>query len=63
MNVREYSDMLFDMIEDGTVDPEIIAKDLIYWCSEDEIKKYMEVNGLLFEEEDEEDVDDLEKYM
>lgn len=46
-NVREYSDMLFDMIEEGIVDAEAIAKDLIYWCSEDDIKRYMEVNDLI----------------
>ena len=58
-NVREYSDMLFDMIEEGLVDAEYIAKDLIYWCSEDDIKKYMEVNDLVdYEDEDEEDLDE-----
>ena len=54
--VREYSDMLFDMIEDGSVDAKQIAEDLIYWCSEDDIKRYMQVNDLIWEEaEDDED--------
>lgn len=54
--VREYSDMLFDMIEEGMVDAKQIAEDLIYWCSEDDIKHYMKVNDLMFEEdEDDED--------
>lgn len=50
--VREYSDMLFDMIEDGVVDAKQIAEDLIYWCSEDDIKHYMKVNDLMFEEDE-----------
>ena len=57
VDVRHYSDMLFDMIEDGTVDPKVIAQDLIYWCSEDEIEHYMRVNDLMFEEDIEEELD------
>ena len=57
--VREYSDMLFDMIEEGMVDAKQIAEDLIYWCSEDDIKHYMKVNDLMFEEdEDDEDTEE-----
>lgn len=55
--VRYYSDMLFDMIEDGIVDAEYIAKDLIYWCSEDDIEHYMRVNDLLSDDEDD-DIDE-----
>lgn len=58
-NVREYSDMLFDMIEEGMVDAEEIAKDLIYWCSEDDIKRFMELRNLIWDEdEDDEDFDE-----
>ena len=49
-NVRQYSDMLFDMIEDGMVDAKAIAEDLIYWCSEDDIEHYMRVNDLLYDD-------------
>ena len=56
-NVREYSDQLFDMIEEGLVDAKEIAQDLIYWCSEDDIKRFMEVRDLIWNEEDE-DVDE-----
>lgn len=48
-DVRHYSDMLFDMIEEGAVDAADVAKDLIYWCSEDNIKRYMEVNMMTSE--------------
>lgn len=50
--VREYSDMLYDMIENGEVDAKNIAEDLIYWCSEDDIEKYMKVNELIFEDDE-----------
>ena len=51
-NTREYSDQLYDMIEDDIVDAKKIAKDLIYWCSEDDIEKYMRVNDLLLGDEE-----------
>lgn len=51
-DVRYYSDMLFDMIKEGVVNAVDIAKDLIYWCSEDAIKHYMRVNDLIIDEED-----------
>ena len=61
-DVRHYSDMLFDMIEEGSVDAAEIAKDLIYWCSEDSIKEYMRVNQLTSEFIDDEE-DDYEESL
>ena len=61
VNVRHYSDMLFDMIEEGMVDAENLAKDLIYWCSEDDIEHYMRVNDLLIEDDIDESVDLVSK--
>lgn len=58
VNVREYSDMLSDMIDDGVIDAKNLAKDLIYWCSEDDIRRYMEVNDLIIYD----DADD-EEYI
>lgn len=55
--VRYYSDTLYDMIENGIVDAKSIAQDLIYWCSEDDIKHYMRVNDLLSYDEDD-DIDE-----
>lgn len=51
-NVREYSDQLYDMIEDDVVDAKKIAEDLIYWCSEDDVKEFMRVNDLIFDNEE-----------
>ena len=37
-----------------------LAQDLIYWCSEDEIKRFMELRDydLFYEDEDEDDEDE-----
>jgi len=51
--MREYSNNLFDMLEEGLVDAKWLAEALIYWCSEDDIQRFMEVNDLIFEEEEE----------
>ena len=50
--VREYSDRLYDMLQDGVLDALNTACDLIYWCSEDDIQEYMRVNDLLYDEEE-----------
>lgn len=63
VNVREYTDMLFDMVEDGIVDAKEILQSLMYWCSEDDVKKFMQVNDLLWEPEEEEDEDYFEESM
>lgn len=47
---REYSEKLFDMVQDGIIDAKGLAKNLIYWLSEDDVKRYMEVTGLLDDE-------------
>lgn len=57
-DIRHYSDMLFDMIDEGAVDAAEIAKDLIYWCSEDDIKHYMRVNYLTSELMDDEEYEE-----
>lgn len=56
-DVRHYSNMLIDMIEDGYVDAEYIATALIKWCSEDDIERFMQVNDLISDDEDD-DIDE-----
>ena len=62
-DVRHYSDMLFDMIEDGMVDATHIAQDLIYWCSEDDIERYMQVNDLIWEDKEDDDEEIEEELL
>lgn len=53
--MREWSTKLVDLIEDGFFDKEALEKlavDLINWHEEEDVKRFMEVNGFvqLFEE-------------
>jgi len=56
-DVRKYSNMLVDLIDRELVDPKIL-QDLIYWYSEDDIKRFMEVNDLIDIEEEEEEIEE-----
>lgn len=51
--VREYTDKLWEMMDEQIVDPLEIARACLLYMSEDEVKDMMRINGLL-EEEDEE---------
>ena len=62
-DIRHYSDMLFNMIEDDMVNTKSIAQSLIYWCSEDNIEKFMRVNDLIWDENEEEEVDEYEESL
>lgn len=57
-DVRHYSDMLFYMIEEEVVDAKQIAQSLIYWCSEDDIERFMRVNELIWEEDEDESLEE-----
>ena len=54
-SVRHYTEMLYDMMEDGLIDAKTLASDLMYWMSEDDIKHFMRVNDLLWQEDEEEE--------
>lgn len=41
----EYSDMLFDMLDQDLVDSKKVAKDLVYMCNELDIQDYMKKNN------------------
>jgi len=38
---RRYSDFLYELVEDGSVNCEQVLKTLIYWVSEDDIKVFL----------------------
>ena len=48
--------------EEQNEDAKEIAKDLIYWCSEDDIEKYMRVNDLLLDDEEYELLKNFDKF-
>lgn len=60
-DLDSYRDTLYDIMEEAS-ESEIkeLAQDLIYWCSEDEIKRFMELRDydLFYEDEDEDDEDE-----
>lgn len=56
-NTREYTDRLFDMVENDMLDDKTVLKSLMYWISEDDIHKFMKLNDLLWDEDDEDDED------
>ena len=52
-------DKLLEMLDDGILDPNQLAKDLIGWLSEDDCREFAEQNDIeLFPEDDEEDPED-----
>ena len=54
-SVRHYTEMLYDMMEDGLIDAKTLASDLMYWLSEDDVEHFMRVYDLLWQEDEEEE--------
>lgn len=43
---RDYTNKLIQVMEDGAIDPQILARDLLGFLSESEVKEFIEVNDL-----------------
>ena len=58
--VREYTDKLIDLLNEGAIDPRTLAEQLLSWCSEDSVKQFYTSYGYAeaFEPEEEEEEDD-----
>ena len=52
VGVREYTEKLWDMINEDLVDVKALAKSLIYWLSEENVHEFMNANGLLWDEDE-----------
>jgi hypothetical protein len=50
---REYTDRLYEMLQDGLIDAESLVQDLLSWLSEDEVKEFAERNDYITEEDEE----------
>ena len=50
---REYTTKLLDLIDDGVIDAESLARDLLGWLSEDEVREFAERNDYITEEDEE----------
>ena len=49
---REYTNKLYDMIDEGLVSNELIVICCLKYMSEDDVKGMMEANELIFDEEE-----------
>lgn len=50
---REYTTKLIEMMNDGLIDGRSLARDLLGWLSEDEVKEFAERNDYITEEDEE----------
>ena len=53
---RKFTNQLIELIDDGVIDTEQLAINLLGWLSDDEVREFAERNGYIPEEyEDEEE--------
>lgn len=55
MAMREYTNKLLEMVEEGLLDKDMVIMACMKWMSEDDVKGMMEANEMIEEEEDEEE--------
>lgn len=60
ISTREYSKKLLDLVEEGILDRDAVICAMINYLSEEEVKRMMEVNEFIVEEDDEEEEFDYE---
>lgn len=51
---RAYTCALLEMVDEGIIDPNTLAQDLLAWLSEDEVRRFALRNEYITTEEDEE---------
>ena len=56
--VREYTNKIIEMAEDGIIDWEDIARAALNWMSEDDVRDMAYDNMILEDEDEDEDEDD-----
>ena len=59
-NTREYSKKLLDLVEGGILDRDAVICAMINYLSEDDVKRMMEMNEFIIEEDEEEEEFDYE---
>lgn len=52
-DVRKYTNKLYELLEEGVLDGEWLAKSLLVWLSEDEVKEFAEYYDIMSELDDE----------
>lgn len=51
--VRQYSNDLLDMNDQGLFDKDMLIEMLVYWMSEDDVKSFMRANEFTYEQMEE----------
>ena len=51
--MREYTNKLLDMVDDGILDNVILIRNLLGWMNEDEVKDFCIANEYIDSEDDE----------
>lgn len=54
MAMREYTNKLLEMVEEGLLDKDMVIMACMKWMSEDDVKGMMEANEMIEEEDEEE---------
>lgn len=52
MDIRKYTNLLLERVEEGIYDKDTIIMACVKYMSEDDVKDMMQINELLFEDED-----------
>ena len=61
---RQYTNKLYDMLDEGLIDKDLVITACLKYMSEDEVKDMMEANEFIQEEDEEEDEEETcEHYM
>jgi len=57
---REYTNKLYEMLEDGLIDKDVLINAFCSYMSEDDIKDLMECNEFIQEEDDDDEENENE---
>jgi hypothetical protein len=60
--MREYTNKLLEMVEDGLLDKDMVIMACMKYMSEDDVKGMMEANEMIEEEDEDEDEEEWSPY-
>jgi hypothetical protein len=61
-NMREYTNKLLEMVEEGLLDKDMVIMACMKYMSEDDVKGMMEANEMIEDEEEEDEEDLLDNF-
>lgn len=63
MRRREYTNKLLEMVEEGLLDKDMVIMACVNYMSEDDVRRMMEANEMVEEEDEDEDALDDFNYV